>query len=116
MDVGMFQTAVPLLIQFVLKAVGALDNVQTYISNSRVFADTIQNFSANPYRRVDLVAPLGPALAVRPYCKNEHYWQVYFDTNRAIREAFGEAGFPAAEQPIVVRTDGRVAAAAARVA
>ena len=101
-----------------------LDNVQTYISNSRVFADTIQNFSANPYRRVDLVAqlhhtvapataigllkerlakipniaatprpdveilqftPLGPVLAVRPYCNNERYWQVYFDTNRVIR-------------------------------
>lgn len=41
-----------------------------------------------------------------------HYWQVYFDTNRAIREAFGEAGFPAAEQPIVVRTDGHRAGGA----
>jgi small conductance mechanosensitive channel len=57
--------------------------------------------------------PLGPMLAVRPYCANEHYWQVYFDTNRAIRETFGEAGFPAAEQPIVVRSDGRVTGATA---
>jgi small conductance mechanosensitive channel len=32
---------------------------------------------------------------VRPYCHNQHYWQVYFDTNRLIRESFGEAGFPA---------------------
>jgi small conductance mechanosensitive channel len=32
---------------------------------------------------------------VRPYCSNEHYWQVYFDTNRLIREVFGEAKFPA---------------------
>jgi small conductance mechanosensitive channel len=133
--------------------INTLDNVQTYISNSRVFADTIQNFSANPYRRVDLLAqlhnvvepataigllkdrlakipnivpeprpdveilqfnPLGPVLAVRPYCKNDHYWQVYFDTNRAIRAAFGDAGFPAAEQPIVVRTDGARPASAIR--
>jgi small conductance mechanosensitive channel len=133
--------------------INTLDNVQTYISNSRVFSDTIQNFSANAFRRVDLVAqlhnavdhvtairvlkdrlakipniavtpppdveilqfnPLGPVLAVRPYCNNEHYWQVYFDTNRAIREAFGEAGFPAAEQPIVVRTDGQRAPSAVR--
>jgi small conductance mechanosensitive channel len=125
--------------------INTLDNVQTFVGNSKLFSDTIQNFSANPYRRVDLVAqlhnsvdpgtaiavlkerlakipnivasprpdveilqfnPLGPVLAVRPYCNNEHYWQVYFDTNRAIREAFGAAGFPAAEQPIVVRTDG----------
>src|SRR5262245_21140526 len=35
-----------------------LDNIQTYVGNNRVFSDTIQNFSANPYRRVDLVAQL----------------------------------------------------------
>src|SRR4030095_15466834 len=30
----------------------------------------------------------GPLLAVRPYCHNAHYWQVYFDTNEAIRKTF----------------------------
>lgn len=123
-------------------SVDTMDNVRTIVPNSKVFADTIQNFSANPYRRVDLVAQLdhgvdhrdatfrlkerlakirnvlpdpapeveiltftlaGPVLAVRPYCNNTHYWQVYFDTNRAIREAFGEAGFPAPEQHFAVR-------------
>ena len=34
-------------------------------------------------------------LAVRPYCHNDHYWQVYFDTNKVLREALAEAGFPA---------------------
>lgn len=110
------------------------DNVLTVVGNSKIFSDTIQNFSANPYRRVELKAQLagstdpaaaaallkermaalpnvlaepapdveilefnlvGPVLAVRPYCHTDHYWQVYFDTNRAIRESFGEAGFPA---------------------
>lgn len=110
------------------------DNVLTILGNNKVFSDTIQNFSANPYRRVDLTAlisnqvdhhrairllrerlakvpnviatpppdvdilqftPAGPLLCVRPYCNNQHYWQVYFDTNRLIRETFGEAGFPA---------------------
>jgi small conductance mechanosensitive channel len=28
---------------------------------------------------------------------------VYFDTNRVIRESFGEAGFPVPEQHLVVR-------------
>ena len=39
--------------------INTLDNVQTYVSNSRVFADTIQNFSANPVspRRPDGAAP-----------------------------------------------------------
>ena len=34
------------------------DNVQTYVGNNKVFSDTIQNFSANPFRRVDLVAQM----------------------------------------------------------
>ncbi|WP_043647827.1 mechanosensitive ion channel family protein [Chitinilyticum litopenaei] len=110
------------------------DNVVTFIGNNKVFSDTIQNYSLNPFRRVDLKAQLagsadhnaarallkekiaaipnvlaepavdveilefnlvGPVLAVRPYCHNDHYWQVYFDTNRVIKEALGEAGFPA---------------------
>jgi small conductance mechanosensitive channel len=109
------------------------DNVQTIIGNNKVFSDTIQNFSTNAYRRIDLSAtinhsvdhrvairllkerlaqipnvlttpapvveilqltPAGPLLCVRPFCNNQHYWQVYFDTNRVIRESFGEAGFP----------------------
>ena len=37
----------------------------------------------------------GPVLAVRPYCHNSHYWQVYFDGNRVMREALAEGGFPA---------------------
>ena len=110
------------------------DNVHTIVGNNKVFSDTISNYSANPYRRVDLTAtinnevdhrraisllkerlaripnvlatpvpdvdvlqftPAGPLLCVRPYCKNDNYWQVYFDSNRLIRETFGEAGFPA---------------------
>jgi small conductance mechanosensitive channel len=110
------------------------DNVQTIVGNNKIFSDNIQNYSVNPYRRVDLTAtisnavdhhdainrlkqrlsvvpnvlsspapdidvlqftPAGPVLCVRPYCGNQHYWQVYFDTNRLIRETFGEAGFPA---------------------
>jgi small conductance mechanosensitive channel len=38
---------------------------------------------------------LGPVIAVRPYCRNEHYWQVYFDTNEAIVRTGKEAGWPA---------------------
>ena len=34
------------------------DNVKTMVGNGKIFGDTIQNFSANPYRRVDLTAQL----------------------------------------------------------
>jgi len=130
-EVGLFVTTID-----------TLDNVRTYIGNNKLFSDNIQNFTINPFRRVDLVAQLnhgtdhneairllkerltkipnvlseplpdveilqfnlaGPMLAVRPYCHNDHYWQVYFDTNRLIRESFGEAGFAVPEQHLVLR-------------
>ncbi|HJZ76233.1 MAG TPA: mechanosensitive ion channel family protein [Vicinamibacterales bacterium] len=38
------------------------DNVQTIVSNNKIFAETIQNFSANPYRRVDLSVTINNAV------------------------------------------------------
>ncbi len=37
----------------------------------------------------------GTVLAVRPFCHNSHYGQVFFDTNRAIAATFGAAAYPA---------------------
>jgi small conductance mechanosensitive channel len=42
----------------------------------------------------------GPKLAVRPYCNTRHYWQVYFDSNKAIADTLGAAGFPVATHPV----------------
>jgi small conductance mechanosensitive channel len=111
-------------------------NVMAIVGNAKIFGDTIQNYTRNDYRRVDLKVQLshevdpgqaiallkneiaripnvlpvpaptieifeftlaGPLLVVRPFCANQHYWQVYFDTNRMIRNTFGQAGFPAPE-------------------
>jgi small conductance mechanosensitive channel len=44
----------------------------------------------------------GPKLAVRPYCHTDHYWQVYFDTNKTIADTLGNAGFPVATRPVKV--------------
>lgn len=117
-EIGMFVTSVI-----------TADNVVTYIGNNRLFSENVQNFSASPFRRVDLTVQLlpgtdseavimrlrrrlrqiphlldtpvpiveilsfnvvgtsvAPVLAVRPFCRNEHYMQVYFDTTRAIQE------------------------------
>ena len=46
-EVGLFVTAI-----------NTPDNVLTVVGNNKIFLDTIQNFSANPYRRVDLKAQL----------------------------------------------------------
>ncbi|HEX2545706.1 MAG TPA: mechanosensitive ion channel family protein, partial [Ramlibacter sp.] len=57
----------------------------------------IPNVLQSPPPEVNLLDlnGLGPVLAVRPYCRNEHYWQVYFDTNEAIVRTAKEAGWPA---------------------
>jgi small conductance mechanosensitive channel len=36
-------------------------------------------------------------LAVRPYMHTDHYWQVYFATNKAISDTFGAAGYAVPE-------------------
>jgi small conductance mechanosensitive channel len=43
----------------------------------------------------------GVKLAVRPYCHNDHYWQVYFDTNGVIRSLGVEQGLSAPAQHVV---------------
>ena len=55
--------------------------------------------------------PEGPLLAVRPYTHTDHYWQVYFDTHKAIVSTFGAAGYPTPETPQVHRTIAPPAAA-----
>ena len=111
-EVGLFVTAID-----------TVDGVLTYVPNTKLFSDNVQNFSANEYRRVDLTATLpagldldaamshlrqalasvphvlrspapqieilalnatGSTLAIRPFCRQADYWQVYFDTNREI--------------------------------
>lgn len=46
--------------------------------------------------------PAGPVLAVRPYCHNNHYWQVYFDTNKVIRETLSSFPAPMPTQAVIV--------------
>jgi small conductance mechanosensitive channel len=60
----------------------------------------IPNVMTDPAPTIEVIdfSPMGPVLAVRPHCHTDHYWQVYFDTNRAIVSTFGAAGYPVPEQ------------------
>jgi small conductance mechanosensitive channel len=66
----------------------------------------IPNVLQQPVPDVEILqfTPAGPVLAVRPYCKNQDYWQVYFDTNRLIRESFTNANYPVPEQHYAIRS------------
>lgn len=130
-EVGLFATTID-----------TADNIRTFIGNNKIFSDTIQNYTTNPYRRVELKAQLangvdtqraiallrarlakipnvmadpapsveladftlaGPVLAVRPFCHNNHYWDVYFATNEAIAQELNAAtGFAAPMQHVVL--------------
>lgn len=130
-EVGLFATTID-----------TSDNIRTFVGNNKIFSDTIQNYTTNPYRRVDIKAQLangadtarainllrarlaripnvmtdpapsvellefnlaGPVLAVRPFCHNSHYWDVYFATNEAILEELSAAGFANPEHTVIVR-------------
>lgn len=65
----------------------------------------IPNVATTPPPDVEILqfTPEGPLLAVRPYTHTDHYWQVYFDTHRAIVKTFGSAGYPIPETPMAYR-------------
>ncbi|MFT3766973.1 MAG: mechanosensitive ion channel family protein [Minicystis sp.] len=125
-EIGLFATTID-----------TADNIRNFVGNAKIFSGTIQNYTVNPFRRVDLKAqlahgvdpreaitklrervasipnvqkepavsvelleftPMGPVLAVRPFCHNDHYWDVYFATNEAIVEVCSKAGYPVPEQ------------------
>ena len=66
----------------------------------------IPNVLADPAPDVEILTfnLAGPVLAVRPYFNNKNYWQVYFDTNKLIKDSFTTAGFAVPEQHYMVRT------------
>lgn len=129
-EIGLFATSIR-----------TVDSLKVIVGNAKIFSDNIVNYSANPYRRVDLTCQLsgavnvedaktrlkkklaqipnvvahpepqvdilefkleGPVLSVRPFCSNEHYWQVFFAGNAAIREVAIEANYPAPSKFLVV--------------
>ena len=65
----------------------------------------IPNVVTEPRPDIEILefTPEGPKLCVRPYTHTDHYWQVYFDTHKAIVETFGSAGYPVPETPVAYR-------------
>ena len=132
-------------IGLLVTAVDTVDNIRVYVGNNKLFSDSIQNYSTNAYRRVDLKAQvahsvnpydaikrlaervaripnivanpapsvevldfnaMGTVIAVRPFCNNNHYWQVYFDTNKAIVDVCSEANYALPETRHAIRQTG----------
>ena len=69
------------------------------IERLRLAVTQIPNVEKSPAPDIEILSfsPEGPVLAVRPYTHTDHYWQVWFDTNRTIATEFKKAGYPAPE-------------------
>ena len=108
-----------------------IDHQRLIIPNNKIWGDTINNISAEHFRRVDMIFGIGygddirkaesvlteilqahPAVlkdeahqymikvhalgessvdfAVRPWVKNEDYWNVYWDVTRSVKLRFDE--------------------------
>lgn len=130
-EIGLFVTSI-----------NTADNILTLVGNNKIFADNIQNFSHNDFRRVELKAQLsgaadyqaaidllkarigalpnvlatpavdveilefnllGPVLTVRPYCHPSNYGQVFFASNKVIKDALGDAAFPMPMQTVIMQ-------------
>lgn len=75
------------------------------IARLRPVIAAIPNVAQDPAPDIEILefTPEGPKLCVRPYTHTDHYWQVYFDTHKAIVETFGAAGYPVPETPVAYR-------------
>jgi small conductance mechanosensitive channel len=75
---------------------GSVDPLDA-IARFKAAVAKIPNVATNPAPEVSLLDSNlnGPVIAIRPYCHNDHYWQVYFDTNEMMVRVGDEAAWPA---------------------
>ncbi|CAG1015283.1 partial Small-conductance mechanosensitive channel, partial [Anaerolineales bacterium] len=66
----------------------------------------IPNVLADPAPVVEILNfnEYGTVLAVRPFCAPDHYWQVYFDVNKAIIEVGAEGKYKVPARRMATRS------------
>jgi len=66
----------------------------------------VPNVLADPQPQVEILNfnEYGTVLAVRPFCAPDHYWQVYFDVNKAIVEVGAEGKFQSPARRMATRS------------
>ena len=88
----------------VAKVANSVDVVDAIVRLKAAVA-AIPNVATSPAPDIEILqfTPEGPLLCVRPYTHTDHYWQVYFDTHKAVVATFGTAGYPVPETPVAHR-------------
>ncbi|GAA3985108.1 mechanosensitive ion channel family protein [Comamonas faecalis] len=87
-----------------VKVANGVDPMEA-IERLRPAIKAIPNVATSPAPDIEILefTPEGPKLCVRPYTHTDHYWQVYFDTHKAIVQTFTAAGYPVPETPLTYR-------------
>ena len=90
-------------------------NVREAMEKLREALAKVRNVAKSPPPEVEILqfTPEGPLLAVRPYTHADNYWQVYFDTHKAIADTFLAAGYPVPEMHMAQRAIQAAASSAA---
>lgn len=80
-------------------------DVEDAVSRLKAKLVAIPNVADSPPPDVEVLqfTEFGPLLAVRPYTHTNHYWQVYFATNKAIIAVGKEGGYPAVERTLKMK-------------
>jgi small conductance mechanosensitive channel len=80
-------------------------DVEDAIARLKSKLAAIANVAKSPAPDVEVFqfTEFGPVLVVRPYTHTDHYWQVYFETNRAIIAVAKEGGYPAVERTMKLK-------------
>lgn len=67
------------------------------LAKLRTAVEKIPNISTTPVPEIEILAfsEEGPEFGVRPFCHNNHYWDVFFATNRVIANTVAENNWPA---------------------
>ena len=94
---------------------GGSVNVREAMDKLREALAKVPNVAQTPRPEVEIVqfTPEGPLLAVRPDAHTSNYWQVYFDTHKAIVDTFTAAGYPVPEMRTAQRAIQAAASSAA---
>lgn len=72
-------------------------DVQEVLTKISAAVSAIPNVVATPKPEVEVLSfsEEGPEIGVRPFCHNDHYWEVLFATNKAIALTSAENNWPA---------------------
>ncbi len=72
-------------------------NVKKVLDTMKEAILTVPNISHSVAPEIEVLSftDEGPEFGIRPFCHNDHYWQVLFDTNKVIAQSIANNNWPA---------------------